>query len=243
MVDRTAEDLFRGLAPGAADPQAALDAVETYRADPEATSEGILEITRPERRVYHRITSPVRNPDGALIGRLWTFRDITDRYRARPDGVRPAAGQDHPRLPRDLPGPSRTGGDRPRGPRLPGLDRGPPRRGRAADRRARDPDVRTRGPVRAPGAGNPPVRLIPSRHGGPAAPRGAVSPGERGAVPAPHGERAGPHLPVSGHGASRVRVRQPCRDADDRVHARGALRAPPARLQDRPPGRPPDPRP
>ena len=82
MVDRTAEDLFRGLAARAADPQAALDAVETYRADPEATSEGILEITRPERRVYHRITSPVRNPDGALIGRLWTFRDITERQRA-----------------------------------------------------------------------------------------------------------------------------------------------------------------
>ena len=53
--------------------------MEAYRADPEAVFEGPVEVVTPLPRVYWRTTSPVHGSDGALLGRLWTFHDITER--------------------------------------------------------------------------------------------------------------------------------------------------------------------
>ncbi len=53
---------------------AVLDAVY---ADPHLAQEDEVEIVTPRRRLLRRYTAPVQDPDGVLIGRLWTFLDIT----------------------------------------------------------------------------------------------------------------------------------------------------------------------
>ena len=53
---------------------AVLDAVY---ADPTLTREDESELIAPRRRLLRRYTAPVRDDEGNLIGRLWTFLDIT----------------------------------------------------------------------------------------------------------------------------------------------------------------------
>jgi signal transduction histidine kinase len=53
---------------------AVLDAVY---ADPDLVREDEIEISSPRRLLLRRYTAPVRGDDGELIGRLWTFLDIT----------------------------------------------------------------------------------------------------------------------------------------------------------------------
>jgi|GEM_PF-1362646 len=77
----TADALLERLAARLEDPGAILGAAARYGEDPLAVEEGTIVVKAPEPRVYRRLTVPVRNPEGTLIGRLWTFRDITDQTR------------------------------------------------------------------------------------------------------------------------------------------------------------------
>lgn len=76
-----ADALLERLAARLEDPGAILGAAARYGEDPLAVEEGTVVVKVPEPRVYRMLTVPVRNPEGALIGRLWTFRDITDQTR------------------------------------------------------------------------------------------------------------------------------------------------------------------
>ncbi len=78
----TADALLERLAARLEDPGAILGAAARYGENPLAVEEGTIVVKVPEPGVYRRLTVPVRNPEGTLIGRLWTFRDITERYLA-----------------------------------------------------------------------------------------------------------------------------------------------------------------
>lgn len=82
MAKQTADSLLRSLSERAKNSAQVLDALESYREDPMAVVEGAVDIVTPEPRVFWRLTAPVHSLEGTLLGRLWTFRDITERRRA-----------------------------------------------------------------------------------------------------------------------------------------------------------------
>lgn len=53
------------------------------------------ELTLKDGRIFDRQTSPILNPDGTYYGRVWYFRDITDRKKAQEDIARQAAIMDN----------------------------------------------------------------------------------------------------------------------------------------------------
>ena len=63
------------------DPQAFVDGVEALYAEPDRTA--CDELLLRDGRVYERYTAPAIGPDGHGFGRIWFFRDITERRRAR----------------------------------------------------------------------------------------------------------------------------------------------------------------
>lgn len=63
-----------------ADPDGFLYRVEALYADPAAAT--CDEILLADGRTFERHTSPLRGPDGMLLGRAWFFRDVSDRVRA-----------------------------------------------------------------------------------------------------------------------------------------------------------------
>ncbi|SDY75648.1 PAS domain S-box protein [Halopenitus persicus] len=60
-----------------ADPEAFRSLVDRLYDDPETTSRDEVELA--DGRVYDRYTTPVTGADGAHYGRLWMFRDVTER--------------------------------------------------------------------------------------------------------------------------------------------------------------------
>ncbi|HEX8911700.1 MAG TPA: diguanylate cyclase, partial [Humisphaera sp.] len=84
---------------------AALDAVRPMLPDPDGFVRRVAELmARPDTtvrdevrlldgRVLDRYSAPLRGPDGAAIGRVWYFRDVTDR-RAAEDRLRHASLHD-----------------------------------------------------------------------------------------------------------------------------------------------------
>ncbi|KAA9399156.1 PAS domain S-box protein [Haloarcula sp. CBA1130] len=60
-----------------AEPEAVRAAVESLYDNPEMTSRDEIELA--DGRVFDRYTAPVVGEDGTHFGRLWTFRDITER--------------------------------------------------------------------------------------------------------------------------------------------------------------------
>jgi signal transduction histidine kinase/GAF domain-containing protein len=75
------EELREKVLPLIEDPQTWLERLEVIYADPEMVYEDDLTLRKATPIVLHRYTGPVRNADGSLIGRLWTFRDITREKR------------------------------------------------------------------------------------------------------------------------------------------------------------------
>src|SRR6185437_8800125 len=69
------------------EPDSFLRTLDEIYADPTRVCEDEIEIVRPRRRLLRRYTAPVFDDQGTVIGRLWTFLDIT-RTRRLEDKVR-----------------------------------------------------------------------------------------------------------------------------------------------------------
>jgi PAS domain S-box-containing protein len=82
MAYRPVEEWLRLLAERAKDSDSILQTLANLQRHPETVADGPLELLSPERRVYWRQSLPVRNREGTVIGRLWTFGDITERLEA-----------------------------------------------------------------------------------------------------------------------------------------------------------------
>ena len=80
------------LAPRLKDAAGFLETLDAVYADPRRVLEDEVEILLPRQRLLRRYTAPVVGDDGAIIGRLWTFVDIT-RARAMEDKIRAQAAQ------------------------------------------------------------------------------------------------------------------------------------------------------
>ena len=74
------------------DPNAFLQTLEDVYADPGRVLEDEMELAVPRVRLLRRYTAPVLDDDGTVIGRLWTFLDIT-RTRTMEEKVRTQAAQ------------------------------------------------------------------------------------------------------------------------------------------------------
>ena len=74
------------------DPQGFLESLDAAYADPTCVMEDEVELTTPRARHLRRYTAPVHNDDGAIIGRLWTFLDVT-RARSMEAKIRAQAAQ------------------------------------------------------------------------------------------------------------------------------------------------------
>ncbi len=80
------------LAPRLKDPQGFIQALDAAYADPACIMEDEVEIVAPRARHLRRYTSPVHDDSGAIIGRLWTFLDVT-RARSMESRIRSQATQ------------------------------------------------------------------------------------------------------------------------------------------------------
>ncbi len=74
------------------DPDGFVRTLDAIYADPKRIVEDEVELTTPRPRLLRRYTAPVLADDGAVIGRLWTFLDIT-RARGMEDKIRAQAAQ------------------------------------------------------------------------------------------------------------------------------------------------------
>lgn len=74
------------------DPEDFVRTLDEIYADPKRVVEDEVELTAPRPRLLRRYTAPVLGDDGVVIGRLWTFLDIT-RARGMEDKIRAQAVQ------------------------------------------------------------------------------------------------------------------------------------------------------
>jgi signal transduction histidine kinase len=74
------------------DPDGFIRILDAVYADPKRVLEDEIELTAPKPRLLRRYTAPVLAEDGSVVGRLWTFLDIT-RTRGMENKVRAQAAQ------------------------------------------------------------------------------------------------------------------------------------------------------
>ncbi len=75
------KQLRKKVLPLIAEPKLWLASLERVYAEPETVYEDDLVLKGPSPTVLRRYSGPVHDQDGALIGRLWTFRDVTAERR------------------------------------------------------------------------------------------------------------------------------------------------------------------
>ena len=75
------EDVRAQVLPRLKDPAEFLGTLDAIYADPKLTQEDEVELIAPRARVLRRYTAPVLDDGGRVIGRLWTFADITRTRR------------------------------------------------------------------------------------------------------------------------------------------------------------------
>ena len=63
------------------DPEKFIGTLDVIYSDPKLTQEDEVELVAPRHRVLRRFTTPVLDDAGRVIGRLWTFADITRTRR------------------------------------------------------------------------------------------------------------------------------------------------------------------
>jgi len=80
------------LGPRLQDPDGFFHTLETVYADPGRILEDEIALASPRPRLLRRYTAPVLDAGGAVIGRLWTFQDVT-RSRHMEDRIRAQAAQ------------------------------------------------------------------------------------------------------------------------------------------------------
>jgi PAS domain S-box-containing protein len=79
IANRNDDQLIAHVQEQLSDPQQFVDKIKELYAEPESDSFDIL--TFKDGRVYERYSIPLR-VDGAAVGRVWSFRDVTARRRA-----------------------------------------------------------------------------------------------------------------------------------------------------------------
>ena len=82
----------RHLTPRLKDPEGFIRILDAVYADPKRVLEDEVELVAPKPRLLRRYTAPVLAEDGSVVGRLWTFLDIT-RTRGMENKVRAQAAQ------------------------------------------------------------------------------------------------------------------------------------------------------
>ena len=75
------EQVRARVLPRVKDPKKFADTLDAIYADPSLTCEDEVELIAPRPRILRRYTAPVLGEDGRVIGRLWTFADITRTRR------------------------------------------------------------------------------------------------------------------------------------------------------------------
>ncbi|MBV9848550.1 MAG: PAS domain-containing protein [Armatimonadetes bacterium] len=75
------EQVRAHVLPRLKDPEEFVGTLDAIYADPKLTREDEVELVAPRPRVLHRYTAPVLDEHGRVIGRLWTFADITRTRR------------------------------------------------------------------------------------------------------------------------------------------------------------------
>lgn len=63
------------------DPAEFADVIERVYRDPDLEREDEIEVAVPSARILRRHTAPVRNTNGQLVGRIWTFLEVTETKR------------------------------------------------------------------------------------------------------------------------------------------------------------------
>ncbi|MDQ2730988.1 MAG: ATP-binding protein [Armatimonadota bacterium] len=77
-IVRSSPEAVRSMVfPRLADPEGFVNSLETIYADPLLVHEDEIELTDPLPKVLRRYTAPVTDECGEVVGRLWTFLDIT----------------------------------------------------------------------------------------------------------------------------------------------------------------------
>lgn len=80
-VQAPPEQVRAQVLPRLKDPEAFVGTLDAVYADPKLTREDEVELVAPRARILRRFTTPVLDDDGHVIGRLWTFADITRTRR------------------------------------------------------------------------------------------------------------------------------------------------------------------
>ncbi len=80
-LQRPPHEVRAQVMPRLKDPDEFARTLDAIYADPTLVCEDEVELVAPKRRVLHRYTTPVTDEAGRVVGRLWTFADITRTRR------------------------------------------------------------------------------------------------------------------------------------------------------------------
>lgn len=82
-LDLGMEPLRTHLRPLVRNPEAWMRVTNAIYREPQREYEDVIELFRGRRMVLRRYSGPVRDASGSIVGRLWTYRDVTQEVRLR----------------------------------------------------------------------------------------------------------------------------------------------------------------